>query len=237
MDAATYKALSGAVVQMRRLDVATQDLANVNTAGYKGQRLAFAEVLASRSRLLERVGGFVGVHEQRTNFSQGDVQRTGNPLNLALEGDGYFAVRTVRGERYTRHGNFTLAADGTVITASGEALLGEAGPIRLSGSKVEVSADGTVTTEEGEGGKLRIVRFADARAVVKEGANLLNTAPRNVQAATDVRVFQGSLEQSNVSPIDGMVSLIAINRQYEAYERAMRLMDSATAKMISEGAR
>lgn len=237
MDAATYKALSGAVVQMRRLDVAAQDLANVNTAGYKGQRLAFAETLASRSRPAGRAGGFVGVNEQRTDLSQGEVQRTGNPFNFALEGNGYFAVRTARGERYTRHGNFTPAADGTLTTPLGETLLGEGGPLRISGTKITVSADGTVATDEGEAGKLRIVRFGDSRAVVKEGANLFRTDPANVQLAPEFRVFQGSLEQSNVSPIDSMVSLISINRQFEAYERAMRLMDSATAKMITEATR
>ena len=237
MDAAMYKALSGAVAQMHRLDVTSQDLANVNTAGYKGERLAFSEVLAKRLPADERPGGLVAVAGQRTLLSQGAIEKTGNPFNLALEGDGYFVVQTPRGERYTRNGSFTLRADGTVITPQCDALLGDGGPIQVTGEKMEVAGDGTVTSGVGEVGKIRIVRFADSRQVVKEGSNLFLSAPANVQEGADNRVLQGSLEQSNVSPIEGMISLIALNRQFEASERAMKLLDSVTEKMISDGAR
>ena len=236
MDAAMYKALSGAVAQMRRLEVTAQDLANVNTSGYKGQRLSFSEVLANRLPPDERPGGLVAVAGQRTNLGQGEIQGTGNPFNLALEGDGFFAVQTNRGVRYTRNGSFTLKADGTLVTPQGDTLLGEGGPIRITGAKMEVAGDGTVTSDEGEIGKLRIVRFADPRRVTKEGATLFLSDAANVRPAVQPHVVQGSLEQSNVSPIDGMISLIALNRQFEASERAMTLMDSATQKMLSAAA-
>jgi len=238
MDAGIYKALSGAVAQMRNLDVTSQDLANVNTAGYKRQRLAFSEVLAKRSPAEDRPGGWVAVADQRTQLGQGAVAGTGNPLDIAIEGDGFFVIQTSRGERYTRNGGFTLKADGTLITPTGDAVLGEGGPVQITGQKVEVASDGTVRSDQGELGRIRIVRFVEPRQVVKEGANLFVTAPPNVQAAGDnVRVVQGSLEQSNMSPIDGMISLITINRQFESYQRAMTLMDSATEKMIAEAAR
>jgi flagellar hook-basal body protein len=105
MDAAMYKALSGAIVQMRRLEVAAQDLANVNTTGYKGQRLAFNEVLANRLPGSERPGGLVAVGAQKTNLLPVEINVTGSPFHLAIEGDGFFAVRTARGERYTRNGS------------------------------------------------------------------------------------------------------------------------------------
>ena len=231
-----YKALSGAIVQMRRLDVAAQDLANVNTSGYKGQRLTFSEVLANRLQGSERPGGLVAVGEQRTSFFQGEIQTTGSPFHLAIDGDGLFVVQTPRGERYTRNGSFTMKSDGTIVTAQGDALLGEGGPLQVTGGKMEVAADGTVTSSEGEVGKLKIVRFADSQKAVKEGSNLFLTAGKNIQVASDVRVMQGWLEQSNVSPVDNMVSLIMIQRQFEAYERAMALMDSVTHKMIADGA-
>jgi flagellar basal-body rod protein FlgF len=123
-----------------------------------------------------------------------------------------------------------------MITTQGDPVLGENGPIQITGGKVEVAADGSVRSDEGEVGKLRIVRFADPHQAVKEGSNLFYTPPKNIQQAPDVRVMQGGLEQSNVSPIDSMVSLITIQRQFEAYERAMGLMDSATEKMISAAA-
>ena len=244
MDAAMYKALSGAIVQMRKLEVASQDLANVNTSGYKGQRLAFNEVLAARSPAETRSGGFVAVGDQRTDFLQGHLQVTGNPFHLAIEGEGYFVVETPRGERYTRSGGFTRSADGTVITPQGEPLLGEGGPIQVPNGRMLVGLDGTVQSkndevrsENDEVGKLRIVRFLENRRVVKEGANLLRTDAANVEDIATPRVAQGSLEQSNVSPIDSMVSMITIQRQFEAYERAMRLMDGATEKMIADAGR
>jgi flagellar basal-body rod protein FlgF len=237
MDAAMYKALSGAVAQMRHLEVASQDLANVNTSGYKSQRLAFSEVLANRLPSNERPGGLVAIGDQRTNLNQGAVHITGDPFNLALEGEGYFVVQTARGERYTRNGGFTLRADGTLVTAQGEAVLGEGGPIVITGRKMEVAPDGVVRSNEGEVGKIRIVRFPEPRQLAKEGANLFLADPANAQDASNAQVVQGSLEQSNVSPIDSMVSLISINRQFETYERAMKLMDTVTEKMLSDGAR
>jgi flagellar basal-body rod protein FlgF len=237
MDAAMYKALSGAIAQMRKLEVASQDLANVNTSGYKGQRLAFNEVLAAGLPDATRPGGFVAVGDQRTNFVQGDLQGTGNPFHLAIDGEGHFVIETPRGERYTRSGGFTLSADGTVITPQGEPLLGEGGPIQVTGGKMEVGLDGTVRSENGEVGKLRIVRFLDTRRVTKEGANLLRADAANVEDVATPRLAQGHLEQSNVSPIDSMVSMITIQRQFESYERAMKLMDGATQKMIADAAR
>jgi flagellar basal-body rod protein FlgF len=237
MDAAMYKALSGAITQMRKLDVASQDLANINTSGYKGQRLAFSEVLAAGLPGSTRAGGFIAVGEQRTDFAQGQHQTTGNLFHLALDGEGYFVVETPRGERYTRSGGFTLSADGTIITPNGAPLMSESGPLQATGSKFEVGLDGTVRSENGEIGRLRIVRFADDRLVVKEGANLFRSAPANVDDVSAPRVMQGHLEQSNVSPIDSMIAMITIQRQFEAYERAMKLMDGATQKMIADAGR
>ena len=129
-----------------------------------------------------------------------------------------------------------MAPDGRVITPQGDSLLSEGGPFQITG-KMDIAPDGTIRSSEGEVGRLRIVRFINPREVAKEGGNLFRTDPKNVQEASAVRVLQGSLEQSNVSTVDNMTSLIAINRQFEAYQRVMKLMDSATDKMITEGAR
>ena len=237
MDAAMYKALSGAVVEMRRLETASQDLANINTAGYKGQRLAFSEVLAKRVPPEDRPGGFVAVAGQRTNLNQGAIEGSGNPFHLALEGEGYFAIQTARGERYTRNGGFTMKADGTVITPGGDALLGEGGPIQLSGASMVVAADGTVRSDNNEIGKLRIVRFNDPGKAEKEGANLFRSEGANVSDASDARVVQGHLEQSNAGAVESMITLISINHQFESYQRAMKLLDSVTEKIVSDSAR
>jgi len=237
MDAAMYKALSGAVVEMRRLETASQDLANINSAGYKAQRLAFSEVLAKRVPADDRPGGFVAVSNQRTNLNQGAIEGSGNPFHLALEGDGYFVIQTPRGERYTRNGGFTLRADGTVITPGGGPVLGEGGPIQLSGATMVVSPDGIVRSDNNEIGKLRLVRFSDGRKAEKEGANLFRSDGANITDASEARVVQGHLEQSNVGAVDSLVALIHINRQFESYQRAMKLLDSVTEKVLSDNAR
>ncbi|MGZ8445415.1 MAG: flagellar basal body rod C-terminal domain-containing protein, partial [Candidatus Binatia bacterium] len=140
-------------------------------------------------------------------------------------------------ERYTRNGGFTLRADGTVITPGGDPLLGEGGPIQLDGASMEVAADGTVRADDNEIGKLRIVRFKDAGKAEKDGANLFRSNLANVTLAEHARVVQGHLEQSNVGAVDSMVALISINRQFESYQRAMKLLDSITEKILSDNSR
>src|SRR3989337_2933931 len=131
MNAAMYKALSGAVTQMRRLETTAQNIANLGTVGYKTERLSFAEIVAGGLREREHTGGLVAVVEQRTDLSQGPLDETGNPLDLAIDGDGFFSVQTPRGVRYARAGIFRLSSDGTVTTPLGDALLGAQGPIRV----------------------------------------------------------------------------------------------------------
>jgi flagellar basal-body rod protein FlgF len=238
MNAAMYKAVSGSVAQMRRLDIATQNLANLKTPAFKGQRLAFGEMFASQPPA-DPTGGSVAIAEQRTDFSQGEIQHTGNDFDLALDGEGFFVLKGRFGPRYTREGTFTRASDGTMMNSAGEPVMGVGGePIRITGHKVEVNAEGVVRTEEGEMGRLKIVRFGDRRVLSKEPRGLYR-APETIkpEPAAEYRVLQGSVEQSNVNPIDAMVALITLHRQFEAYSKVMQMMDGATARMLSEGAR
>ena len=237
MNAAMYKALSGAIVQMRRLDIVSQDLANVNTAGYKGERLAFREILAEPSRRGERMGGLAVVNEQRTDLSMGALQYTGNPFDLAIEGEGFFAIQTPQGVRYTRQGTFTRSSDGTVVTPLGSPLLGEGGPIRIEGKKMDVTPEGAVLSDGAEVDKLQIVRFANPRRLTREGNSLFRAPEEEAQADPASRVLQGNSEQANVNPIAAMVTMITVQRQFEAYERAMKTMDDVTERLISEAAR
>ena len=237
MNAAMYKALSGAIVQMRRLDIVSQNLANVNTAGYKGERLAFREILAGPSHRRERMNGLAVVNEQRTDLSMGTLQYTGNPFDLAVEGEGFFAIQTPQGVRYTRQGTFTRSSDGTVVTPLGSPLLGEGGPIRIDGEKMDVTPEGAVLSDGAEVDKLQIVRFADPRRLTREGNSLFRAPEEATQADPASRVLQGNSEQANVNPIAAMVTMITVQRQFEAYERAMKTMDSVTERLISEGAR
>lgn len=234
MDTALYKALSGAILQLRRLEAATQNLANVNTAGYKRDALAFQEVLGRAFATRYRAGGFVALAEQRADLSQGPVRHTGDPFDLALEGEGFFAVQTPRGVRYTRHGAFTLSGGGAVVTAAGHPLLGEGGPIRVEG-RFEVRPDGVVVAGGQEIDRLRIVSFEGR--LEKTGDTLFAPAPGVAPRPSGARVIQGSVEESNVNAVEAMATLIRIQRDFEAYQKALRAMDAATERMLAEGAR
>ncbi|MBI4522651.1 MAG: flagellar basal-body rod protein FlgF [Deltaproteobacteria bacterium] len=233
MNAAVYKVLSGAIVQMRRLEAASQDLANLNTSGYKREGLTFNEILADFSGRGQRAGGLVAVGEQRADLSQGALQRTENPFDLAIEGDGFFVVQTPRGLRYTRQGTFTRSIDGKVVTPSGYPLMGDDGAVRIDGKLMEVTPEGTVLSDGVEAARFRLVRLT-ASQLRREGQNLFQISGE-VQPGSGVRVIQGALEQSNVNGVERMVTLIAIQRQFEALQRALRAMDALTERMITEG--
>jgi flagellar basal-body rod protein FlgF len=245
MNPGMYKVLSGAIAQMRRLEVVSENLANVNTVGHKGGHVAFSEVLAQVSQQKDRPGGMVAIGEQRTDFSQGILQQTENPLDVAIDGEGFFAIATERGTRYTRQGNFSRAADGTIVTTLGEPVLGETGPLRVSGKDLQITPEGTVVTADGEIGRLQIVRFADPKTLMKEGHGLFRAPEGSAQPAVSAStttpegfsLLQGYVEEANVTPIETLVSLITTQRQFEVYARAMKTMDAATEKVLNEATR
>jgi flagellar basal-body rod protein FlgG len=197
----------------------------------------FREVLEAPPKPHERIGGQTVVTEQRTDFSSGTLRVTGNPFDLALMGDGFFAVQTPLGVRYTRQGAFSLSVNNTIVTSSGEPVLGESGPIRVDGKKVDITASGAVLVDGEEVDRLKIVRAEDPRRLVREGSSFFRAEDANLQSTEDARVVQGSLEEANVNPIEAMTSLIDIQRQFEAYERAIRTMDSVTEKVVNEAGR
>ena len=232
MNAAMYKALSGSLVQMMRLEVTAQNLANINTNGYKSETLTFREILTDVSAEGDPIGGLVVVDEQRLDLSPGPLEVTGNPLDLALEGEVYFAIETAQGERYSRLGAFTRSADGTLVTSLGQPLLGEGGPIQIDGTRIDITLEGTVMVDGAEVDRLRLVQFPHPDEIIREGNSLLRVPDAEPAAPGSFRVIQGSLEKSNVNPIQSMVELIDIQRQFEAYQRALRVMDETTEKVL-----
>jgi flagellar basal-body rod protein FlgG len=170
--------------------------------------------------------------------NSGPLQRTGNALDVALLGDVYLAVATPAGQRYTRHGGLKLGSDGTLVTASGDPVLGENGPIAVSGGQVEIRPDGTVWVDGVESDRLRLVSFADASALVKEGRNLLASTAASGPSipAPAGRVEPGFLELSNVDPVRELVAMITVMRAYEASKQALRAQDEALQHGINTGA-
>ena len=220
--------LSRQVVLERQMDVVANNVANINTSGYKADRSLFEEYLrsnahednfASSDRLLSFVQDRATFHD----FSAGPTEETRNPLDVAIDGGGFLAVQTPAGERYTRDGGLQINNQGQLVNSSGFQVLGGSGPIvfQPTDKEINVAADGNVTVIEGTGridsvrGKLRLVSFADAQKLVKDGGNLYS-AGQGVAAQPDTtsRVNQGFIEKSNVNSVHEMSRMIEITRTY-----------------------
>ncbi len=220
--------LSRQMVLERQMDVVANNVANVNTNGFKADRSLFEEYLRSPAHednfvRADRRVSFVQDRATFKDFAAGNTELTKNPLDIAIDGKGFIAVQTPAGERYTRDGSLQINNLGQLVTAGGNPVLGASGPIvfQPTDKEVSIASDGNVTVLEGTGridsvrGKLRIVSFADPQKLVKEGSNLYS-ADTGVAAQPDVtsRVRQGYVEKSNVNSVTEMSRMIEITRTY-----------------------
>ncbi|PLX37238.1 MAG: flagellar basal-body rod protein FlgF [Hyphomicrobiales bacterium] len=239
MENAQLIGLSRQLVLRRQMDVLANNVANINTNGFKGQKLGFEEYMMpvaransfqpSNTRL-----SFVHDFGSSYDFAAGATVQTGNPLDVALNGDGWFAIETPQGERYTRNGSLGINANGELVDQAGKRVLGEGGPITFtsSDSDIAIAADGTVSTNNGVRGRIRIVEFADNDVLEAAGDNLFKGD--NPQAATAARVVQGSLEKSNVSGVVEITRLIDITRAYESIAKMQKETDDLRQQAISD---
>ena len=220
--------LSRQMVLERQMDVVANNVANVNTNGYKADRSMFQEYLASGAHednflASDRRVSYVQDRATFHDFSQGAAEETKNPLDVAINGGGFLVVQTPAGERYTRDGALQINNQGQLVTAGGNPVLGNSGPIvfQPTDKQINIAADGNVTVVEGTGrvdsvrGKLRLVSFADAQKLVKEGSNLYSAGQgAAAQPDTTSRVRQGFIEKSNVNSVHEMSRMIEITRTY-----------------------
>jgi flagellar basal-body rod protein FlgF len=220
MSSGIYIATAGAVAQQHALDATANNIANASTAGFHADRITFKEALtAARSQDTS----VVGAGTARIDSQAGAIAETGNPLDLALEGDGFFAVQTAQGPRYTRAGNFQMDAQRRIVTADGFPVRGEKGAtitIPQGTQTVQVGADGTVSADDAVIGKLELVRFATNR-VKREGGSLF-AATGKPEAGEPPKVRAGMLEASNVSVVRGVVDLVKVSRSYESLMRVIQ---------------
>lgn len=243
MSSGIYVALSGAISRMRELDVLANNLANVETPGYKRALPVFAVALEASVADITRepVAGAPGRVFPRTagthaDLSSGSITHTGAPLDLAIEGPGFFVVEGPDGERYTRAGSFQVNPDGALATADGFAVLGAGGPIRAGDRPVKLTGSGALVDDTGrELGRLRVVTFEKPERLEKVGANLLR-APRGTEPedVRDPALVEASLEASNVRPVEELASLVLIQRSFEAAMRMIQAQDQATSQLIRE---
>ncbi|MBL0714181.1 MAG: flagellar basal-body rod protein FlgF [Desulfosarcina sp.] len=244
MSGAIYAATSGAEVQRIRMELLSNNLANINTVGYKSDDAVFrikddgltADPIDGEntgSQILPRLP--VIPLTSRTDFSNGPLQRTGNPLDIAIQGDGFFSIQADNGVRYTRSGSFTLSSEGTLTTHDGNPVMGEGGEITIDGAEVQIDGSGNILVDGQITDKLRIVEISDRTALKKEGNNLfsLNENRGTEEPVEYVDVHQGFLEGSNADTVKIMTDLIEVMRGYESYQKIIRTLGENHSKLIA----
>ena len=244
MGSSMFVGLSGAIARLRQIDVVSNNLANADTVGFKRERIAFSSAFESavsdlgvgdatgapgRSFVVEAPGGI--------DASAGAFARTGEPLDAAIDGKGWFEIQTNKGSRYTRAGAFAVASDGTLVTQSGHPVLGAGGPIAAGDRGATILPSGDLVDRKGLAlGRLRVVEFADPNALEPEGGNLFALRPDAAPPTEvkDVRVAAGSLENSNVQPVAELASLVLLQRAFEVSMRSIQSDDESTQRLIEE---
>jgi flagellar basal-body rod protein FlgF len=222
---------------MESLDLVANNVANASTGGYKADREFYSLYVAPEAQD-EAATTMPLIERQWTDHSQGTMQATGNALDLALSGSGFFAVQGPNGPLYTRNGNFHLAADGKISTSDGYPLTGVAGaPLTLqNGRPIEISGDGTVQQGGNIIGQLQVVDFTSTGGLTKQGSSYFRVPdPKLLPAArSSAIVEQGKLEASNSGSAESAVRLVSIMRQFEMLQKAASLGSDMNKQAIEQ---
>ena len=220
-------------------EVTANNLANANTTGYKKDGV-FRKYLIDHDTILQNNESdfkrIEDVDAVTTYFEQGDISPTGNPLDTAIKGDGFFAVQTPQGVRYTRNGNFQLDQNGLLITGNGYLVLGTNGSIQLQGEKIMIGDDGTVLVDDVLNDVLQIVDFPKPYQLNKIGDGLFEAAPgtANLLDPTQFELRQGFLEQANVEVIEEMIEVIRTARDFETNQKSITMQDTTLDRAVND---
>jgi len=236
VDSGFYAACAGLRAQSQALEVAGHNLANLNTAGFRGQQTTFQSLVAASGptvpNMLNLATNNFGVLEgTHLDTTAGSLQPTGNPLDVGIEGSGFFAIWTARGTRYTRNGSFQVSSSGQLVTAAGDLVLGDPalkdkGGISVPAGAVSIASDGTLSVNGAVAGSLQLVEFAAGTKLTSEGGTLIAAPEGSAMPAQQSALKQGALEASNVNSISSVVTLIGLQRQAEMLQRALSLFDT-----------
>lgn len=240
MENTAFIAMSRQAAMRRQMDVIANNVANANTTGFKAERVLFSTYL-EKMRHVERFPGSkeiafaqdIGVFR---NTDQGTLQTTDNPLNFAIQGDGYFVIETPDGDRYTRNGVFTIDADGQIVTDQGHPVLGEGGDpliITEADATIDVARDGTVNADTGIVGRLQVVTFENQQALRKV-ANGLYETEQEPEPAENPDIQQGMIEQSNVVPVIELTRMIELLREFEGVNQMIERENERTLKAMDK---
>jgi flagellar basal-body rod protein FlgF len=240
MDSGYYAAYSGLLARNEALDSAASNLANANTNGFRAEREYFRSAVAGPHAAESQVNGVVNdfgvLGGNQVDLSQGALVHTGNSLDVAIQGTGFFAIRTSAGDRYTRDGAFLRASNGSLTTHTGEPVLDvQRHPIKVPSGKLDISRTGAVSVDGGLVAQLGVFS-APSSQLIPEGTNRykLTGALQIAKPASDFSVQQGSLEASNEDIVSGSLQLMLVQRQAEMMQRALSLFNTNFDKVASE---
>lgn len=229
---------TGMLMQQRRLDIAANNLANLNTVGFKKDKVFFhqlAKALAEPGETDEnRVPGTSSV-----DFSPGALQHTGNSLDVAIDGEGFFVIQTPEGNYYTRAGNFHLDSEGRLVTPDGYPVVTDGGELQIAGGNATMNERGEVIVNGQSVGRLRVVRFEDLTRLERVGDAYYKTNGSGEEdiPPEKINLRIGYLELSNVNPIMEMIHMIEINREFELGQKAINTQDQTLDKLINQAGR
>ena len=221
-----YNLIDGSMVQKLRFDTIANNIANSSTVGFKRDSITFDQMLSMK-------------YFSQTDFSLGPVQYSGDPFDIALGDHGFFKVQTSRGIRFTRDGTFTVNGEGTLVTRTGNTVLGQNGPIRIDGHDVSILGDGQVIVDGEAVDKIAVVDFEKRALLRKEGGSLYNYSgpDQEIFSVDTVAMQQGYVEQSNVNATEEMIKMIETYRSFESNQKAIQSIDELTRAMINDAGR
>jgi len=241
MDPITAIAASGLRAQMDSLDMLANNMANASTGGYKADREFHSLYVAPEAQDNDPLSTMPVIQQGWTDWSQGLLHPTGNQLDLAISGKGFFSVDGPGGQIYTRNGNFRLGAGGKIVTSDGYAVRGASGAsLTVQPSRpIEIASDGTVTQDGNTIGQLEIVDFTSTAGLAKQGNNYFRVSDPAVRpsAPSGASVQQGNLEDSNTGTAEGAVSVIKVMRQFEMMQKAISLANDMNKQAVEEVAK
>lgn len=217
-----YKMIDSCLIHQLRFETLSNNLANINTYGFRKDILSFDKQLAAVV--------------STTDFSPGDLRHTGNQFDVALGSQGFFKIQTPKGIRYTRDGAFTLNKDGTLVTQSGDSVLGQNGPITINGQEISIKRDGQIIVDQNPVDQLSVVDFEQPRFLKKEGASryVYQGEDQWIAPAEAVDVQHKYIESSNVNATEEMIQMIESMRAFESSQKAIQAIDQINSKMVND---
>jgi flagellar basal-body rod protein FlgF len=239
MDSGYYAAAAGLAAQTQALELVAHNLANLSTTGYRGQQTTFRSLLAGHGSVNANplniaINNFGVLSGSRLDLTSGSLVSTGNPLDVAVAGSGFFSVQSAQGVLYTRDGSFHLTSTGQLVTSQGNAVLGEQGPVTLPGGSVAISSDGTISVNGSVVDTLKLAEFSPGTNLTAVGNATYSAPEGSAVDAAESSVRQGMLEGSNVSPTEGVVQLITVQRNAEMLSRALSALDGQLNQVAAQ---